>query len=54
MKKPKISLPTSLVFAEEECLRALLDFFYHTNVGRISGVVGEADSDHEELSDRGV
>jgi hypothetical protein len=54
MKKPKISLPMSLVFAEEKCSRALLDFLYHTDVGRISGVVEEADSDHEESSDGGV
>jgi len=55
MKKPKISLPMSLVFAEEKCSRALLDFVGHTDVGRISGVVEEAEnSDHEESSDGGV
>ena len=55
MKKPKISLPMSLVFAEEKCSRALLDFLYHTDVGRISGVAKEAEnSDHEESSDGGV
>ena len=54
MKKPKISLPMSLVFAEEKCSRALLDFLCHTDVGRISRVVEEADSDHEESSDGGV
>jgi hypothetical protein len=54
MKKPKISLPMSFVFAEEKCLRALLDFLYHTDVGRISRVVEEVDSDHEESSDGGV
>ena len=53
-KKPKISLPMSLVFAEEKCSQALLDFLSCTDVGRISGVVEEADnSDHEELSDGG-
>jgi hypothetical protein len=55
MKKPKINLPMSLVFAEEKCLRALLDDLYHTDVGRISGVVEKAEnSDHEESSDGGV
>jgi hypothetical protein len=55
LKTPKISLPMSLVFAEEKCSKALLDFLYHTDVGRISGVVEEAEnSDHEELSDGGV
>jgi len=55
MKKPKISLPMSLVFAEEKCSRALLDFLNLTDVGRISGVVEEAEnSDHEESSDGGV
>ena len=54
MKKPKITLPMSLVFAEEKCSRALLDFLYHIDVGRISGVVEEVDSDHEESSDGGV
>ena len=55
MKKPKISLPMSLVFAEEKCSRALMDFLVHTDVGRISGVVEEVDnSDHEESSDGGV
>ena len=55
MKKPKISLPMSLVFAEEKCTRALLDFLCHTDVGRIGGVAEEAEnSDHEESSDGGV
>jgi len=55
MKKPKISLPMSLVFAEEKCSRALLDFLFLTDVGRISGVAEEAEnSDHEESSDGGV
>jgi len=54
MKKPKISLPMSLVFAEEKYSRALLDFLFRTDVGRISGVVEEAEnSDHEESSDGG-
>jgi len=45
----------SLVFAEEKCSRALLDFLSCTDVGRISGVVQEAEnSDHEDSSDKGV
>ena len=49
------STPMSLVFAEEKCSRALLDFLCYTDVGRISGVVEEAEnSDHEESSDGGV
>jgi len=52
MKKPKISLPMSLVFVEEKCSRAMLDFLCHTYVGRICGVVEEGEnSDHEESSD---
>jgi len=31
-----------LVFAEEKCTQALLDFLYHTDVARISGLVEEA------------
>jgi len=55
LKKPKIFLPMSLVFAEEKCSQALMDFLVHTDVGRISGVVEEAEnSDHEESSDGGV
>jgi len=55
MKKQKISLPMSLVFPEEKCLQALLNFFVQMDVGRVSGVVEEAEnSDHGELSDRGV
>jgi len=55
LKKPKISLPMSLVFAEEKCSQALMDLLSRTDVGRISGVVEEADnSDHEESSDGGV
>jgi hypothetical protein len=55
MKKPIVSLPMSLVFAEEKCTQALLDFLSITDVGRISGVVEEAEnSDHEESSDGGV
>jgi len=42
----------SLVFAEEKCSRALMEFLFRTDVGRIVGVVEEAEnSDHEELSD---
>jgi hypothetical protein len=55
MKKPKISLPMSLVFAEKKCSQALLDFLFHTDIGRISGVVEEGHNlDHEESSDGGV
>jgi hypothetical protein len=55
MKKPKISLPMSLVFAEEKRSRALLEFLFLPDVGRISRVVEEAEkSDHEELSGGGV
>jgi len=55
LKKPKISLSMSLVFAEEKCTRAVLDFLNLTDVGRISGVVEEAEnSDHEGSSDGGV
>jgi len=42
LKKPKISLSMSLVFAEEKCSQALIDLLFHTDVGRISGVVEEA------------
>jgi len=55
LKERKISLPMSLVFAEEKCSQALMDFLVHTDVSRISGVVEEAEnSDHEESSDGGV
>jgi len=54
LKKLKISLPMSLVFADEKCSRALLDFRYRTDVARISGVAEEAgNSEHEESSDGG-
>ena len=54
LKKLKISLPTTLVFAEEKCSRVLLDYLFYMDVGRISGVVEEAEnSDHEESSDGG-
>jgi len=55
LKKPKISLPMSLIFAEEKCSQALIDFLSCTDVGRISGMVEEAEnSDHEESSDGGA
>ena len=55
LKKPKISLPMSLVFAEEKCSQALMDFLSCIDVGRISGVVEEVEnSDHKESSDGGV
>jgi len=39
---------------QEKCSQALLDFLVRTDVGRISGVVEEAEnSDHEESSDGG-
>jgi len=55
MKKPKISLPMSLVFAEEKCSQVLMDFLFHTDVGRISRVGEEAENlDHKESSNGGV
>jgi len=55
MKKLKIQLLMSLVFPEEKCLQALLDFLFHTDVSRVGGVVEEAEnSDHKESSDGGV
>jgi len=55
LKQPKISLPMSLVFAEEKCSKGLMDFLFHTDVGRITGVVeGAENSDPEESSDGGV
>ena len=55
LKKLKISLRMSLVFAEEKCSQALLDFLSCTDVGRISGVAEEAEnSDPVESSDGGV
>jgi len=55
LKKPKISLPMSFVFAEEKCSHTLMDFLSYTDVSRISGVVEEAEnSDHVESSDGGV
>jgi len=54
-KKPKISLPMSLVFVEEKCSQVLMDFLSCTDVGGFSGVVEKAEnSDHEESSDGGV
>jgi len=54
-KKSKISLPMSLIFAEEKCSQVLIDFLFHTDVGRFGGVVEETEnSDHEESSDGGV
>jgi hypothetical protein len=55
LKKPKISLPMSHVFAEEYCAQALLDFLSCTDVGKISRVVEKVEnSDHKESSDGGV
>jgi len=48
------SIIFSCQHAEEKCWQALLDFLNFTDVGRISGVVEEANSDHEESSDGGV
>jgi len=54
MKKSKIRFPMSLVFAEEKCPQALLDFLFHMDIGKISGVVEEVHNvDHEESSDGG-
>ena len=36
MKKHKIRLPMSLVFAEAKCSQALLDFVHYRDVGRVS------------------
>jgi len=45
----------SLVFAEEKCMQALLDFLFHTDISRVSGVVEKAENlDHEELSNGGM
>jgi hypothetical protein len=45
----------SLVFGEEKCSLAVMDFLFRTDVGRISGVAEEAEnSDHKESSDGGV
>jgi len=39
----------SLIFAEEKCIKALLDFIFYTDVGSVSGVVEEVEnSDHKE------
>jgi len=55
LKKPKISFPMSVVFAGKKSSRALMDCLFHTDVGRISGMVEEVEnSDHEESSDGGV
>jgi hypothetical protein len=54
LKKPKISLPMSLVFAEENCSKALMEFLFHMYVSRIGGVEEEVvNLDHEESSDGG-
>jgi hypothetical protein len=53
-KKPKISVPISLVFAKEKCSQPLLNVLHHKDVGRISGVVRKVDSDYEESSDEEV
>jgi hypothetical protein len=55
MKKPKVSLPMSLVFPKEKCILTLIDFLFVTDVGRICGVVEDTEnSDHKESSDWGV
>jgi len=55
MKKLKISLLMSLVFAEEICSQGLLDFLFYTDFGRISEVVKEVENlNHEESSEGGV
>jgi hypothetical protein len=47
MKKPKISLPISLVFVEEKCTPVRLYFLGHTDDGRISGVLEEAENSND-------
>jgi len=55
LKTPKISFPMSLVFARKKSSWVLMNCLFQTDVGRISGVVEEAEnSDHEESSDGGV
>ena len=52
LKKPKISLPMSLIFAEDKCSQPLMDCVSCKDVCRICGKVEEAEnSDNEELSD---
>ena len=53
MMQKKIQIPMSLVFMKE-CMQALLDFLYSTNVGRVSGPEEEAErSESEGLSSEG-
>jgi hypothetical protein len=55
MKQRKVRLPMSLVFAEEQCTRALLDLLFITDVSKISRVVEEVEnSDYEESCNGGV
>jgi len=55
MKKPKIQIPMSLIFAVEKCLQVLLGFIFHTDVSKVSGVVEDVEnSDHTESSNGGV
>jgi hypothetical protein len=52
LRKLKVRLLMSLVFAEEKYTQTLLDFLSIKDVGRIGEVVEEAEnSDHEESSD---
>ena len=55
LKKLKISLPMSLVFAEEKCSQTLMELLCCADVGRVSAVVEEVEnSNQEESSDGGV
>jgi len=55
MKKPKILLPMSLIFAEEQYNQGLWDFLFHRDVGGVcSGVQEVENSDFEKTRDGGV
>ena len=55
LKRPKIGLPMSRIFAEEKYSWARMNCLFQTDVGRISGLMEELEnSDHVESSDGGV
>jgi len=55
LKKLKIQLPISFVFAEEKCMQILLDFLFYIDVDRVSRVVEKVEnSDYKKSSDGGV
>ena len=55
VKKLKIQLPISFVFAEEKYMQTLLDFLFYIDVDRVSRVVEKVEnSDHKKSSDGGV